>query len=476
LSSTSSGTKGKILFGSAGAFDEANQRLGIRTTSPDVDLNIGANIGNGGGVHRCLSIGGTTSTFAGFIVGQSSTNNLLALWRSNATPGTATAEISTFGYANPLLIDASSVQIQGANTSGRVVIGGTSADGHKLHVVGNVWASGNNNGAPGGSGIGIKYVSNVGYLEAATWGSTYRGISIDSSLLTVRIGTSTPSEVARWTGNGNLLLGGTADVSGLRMQVHGTDKAAKLTVSGLNKDIVTIIQRDDSGSYGNGYIAFGGSEVDGDLETIAARMGLNAGWNGGEGSPYIETNEFQFRTNFAWYFIDTAAATGGTALLKIHSNPSEAAPLLDILGKAKSNGFSMPLIKVTGPAHTAVFASYEAPDIVFALNRTVQRAGGGTATLAPAIKIQAPTYSAASAGNITSAATIYIDNAPAAGANMTIAASYAIFVDAGMCRFDGNGTHVFELPADATGNTTAATGRIPIRVGGSTKYLRYFDN
>jgi hypothetical protein len=37
-------------------------------------------------------------------------------------------------------------------------------------------------------------------------------------------------------------------------------------------------------------------------------------------------------------------------------------------------------------------------------------------------------------GDASNAATIYVDGAPAAGANMTITASYAIFVDDGICR------------------------------------------
>jgi hypothetical protein len=54
---------------------------------------------------------------------------------------------------------------------------------------------------------------------------------------------------------------------------------------------------------------------------------------------------------------------------------------------------------------------------------------------------------------------------------------YSIWVDAGLSRFDGDGTNVFELPADATDPTSgggAATGRIPVKIGGSTVYLAYY--
>jgi hypothetical protein len=77
----------------------------------------------------------------------------------------------------------------------------------------------------------------------------------------------------------------------------------------------------------------------------------------------------------------------------------------------------------------------------------------------------------------TNAASLYIANAPVAAASAAFTNTYAVFVDAGLSRFDGNGTHVFELPADATGNVTVATGRVPINVTGvGTKYLRYFDD
>ncbi len=54
---------------------------------------------------------------------------------------------------------------------------------------------------------------------------------------------------------------------------------------------------------------------------------------------------------------------------------------------------------------------------------------------------------------------------------------YAIWSDAGLNRFDGDGTHVFELPADATdptGGGGAAAGRIPVTIGGATKYIAYY--
>ena len=55
--------------------------------------------------------------------------------------------------------------------------------------------------------------------------------------------------------------------------------------------------------------------------------------------------------------------------------------------------------------------------------------------------------------------------------------NYAIWVDNGLVRLDGDGTHVWELPADATDPTSgggAATGRIPASIGGGTVYIPYY--
>ncbi len=93
-----------------------------------------------------------------------------------------------------------------------------------------------------------------------------------------------------------------------------------------------------------------------------------------------------------------------------------------------------------------------------------------------AIDILTPAYSSASGLTITNAATVCIAGAPSAGGGVTITNAYAIWIDSGLARFDGNGTRVFELPADATANATATQGRVPILVGGATKYLRYYND
>jgi hypothetical protein len=98
-------------------------------------------------------------------------------------------------------------------------------------------------------------------------------------------------------------------------------------------------------------------------------------------------------------------------------------------------------------------------------------AGYGVSVLAPSIGTgTVTTYYGIKVGDCTSGGTtnygIYIEDA----------SNYALFVDAGLSRFDGDGTDVFELPADATANGAAQVGRIPVSIGGGTQYLYYYGS
>ena len=159
-------------------------------------------------------------------------------------------------------------------------------------------------------------------------------------------------------------------------------------------------------------------------------------------------------------YIDNIAAGGTTNRYSIYSN----AGLVSLLGsdtKASAAGATWKGIELRAATAT----------ITGSTNIT-------TATGFNYFDIASPTLSAASALTVTNAATLYIANSPLGGGAgpATITNPYSIWIDAGISRFDGDGTHVFELPADATGNLTVATGRIPVKIGGATKYLRYYDD
>ncbi len=119
-------------------------------------------------------------------------------------------------------------------------------------------------------------------------------------------------------------------------------------------------------------------------------------------------------------------------------------------------------------------------------NATAIRIPAGTLTVTGSTQVTATcagsminlgilTLTDSSAVTIDAAATLYIAGAPLAAGSVTLTSTYAIWVDAGLSRFDGNGTAIWEVPADGTAGVDATIdGRIPIRAGGATKYIRYY--
>jgi hypothetical protein len=126
------------------------------------------------------------------------------------------------------------------------------------------------------------------------------------------------------------------------------------------------------------------------------------------------------------------------------------------------------------------------------LNYATVRVPGHTATVSGTTQVTAsPGIAALSLGiisiddganeNVTidNGATLYIAGAPAAtgGSTVTLTNAYSLWVDAGIARFDGNGTHIFEIDADTT-TPGAAAGRIPFKdtSSGATRYLMVSDS
>jgi hypothetical protein len=107
-------------------------------------------------------------------------------------------------------------------------------------------------------------------------------------------------------------------------------------------------------------------------------------------------------------------------------------------------------LSLTPGADTGTTLSTEAIDADFNLSRTRTWATGAIATQR-AFLVRAPTYAFVGASTITTAATLAILAAPTAGANATITNAYALWVQAGLARFDGNAI----CPTLSGGNTAA---------------------
>lgn len=134
---------------------------------------------------------------------------------------------------------------------------------------------------------------------------------------------------------------------------------------------------------------------------------------------------------------DIASAANSTLLDLQVNNVSKFA--VDKFGEliiaptARTSG-SDALINLVAPADTTRAAGVEATDINFNLARTVQFAAGNI-TNQRAVRIQAPTYSFASASTITTAATLSISGPPTAGTNATLTNAWALNVESGRSYF-----------------------------------------
>jgi len=101
--------------------------VGIGTTSPSYNLVVGNDLGNLS-TFSTTSVVGNTSANSFFVIGQSSTRNLQFNWQYNATAGSACGQIVTYGYSNPISIDASRLVLQ-TLSGGKVGIGTATGNG-----------------------------------------------------------------------------------------------------------------------------------------------------------------------------------------------------------------------------------------------------------------------------------------------------------------------------------------------------------
>lgn len=109
---------------------------------------------------------------------------------------------------------------------------------------------------------------------------------------------------------------------------------------------------------------------------------------------------------------------------------------LSVAASAVATGTQV-LATFTGAANTNQTTTSEVSDVVLNLARTVQWATGAIATQR-AVRIMAPTYAFVGASTITNAATFAVSGSPVAGTNATLTNAYAVWVQSGVSRFDGN--------------------------------------
>jgi hypothetical protein len=171
---------------------------------------------------------------------------------------------------------------------------------------------------------------------------------------------------------------------------------------------------------------------------------------------------------FAQMRVRRSAGGSGTPVISVGSGNLEygggdnlSIAQLAITQEAQDEGTPISAMIVTGGAHTDL-SNAEAIDVLFDLSRTVNFDGGGAAFTQRAFSVEAPNYTADAAQTIDVAATLYVQGPPTQGANVTLTASYAIWVGDGPVRLDQNGIGVGVTDASIgllqVNNTDAGAG------------------
>ncbi len=176
---------------------------------------------------------------------------------------------------------------------------------------------------------------------------------------------------------------------------------------------------------------------------------------------FLAEEDFTSTTNGSAvaFFVCKKATTSVSEVFRVNGHG-----YLTLSCQTASTG-SVPIMRLTGAAHTAQTASTELNDVLIDGSATLQFATGALTTQRQML-VKARTYSAVAASTITSAATVAIDKAPVAGTNATITNSYALWVQAGLSKLDGGLTSTYA----GLGTTPAGAGyiRLPYAAGAQT--------
>ena len=170
-------------------------------------------------------------------------------------------------------------------------------------------------------------------------------------------------------------------------------------------------------------------------------------------------------TNYIYFGGNILCAGGTTA-----NNNVIFYPPLRYTPNAQTSG-SITEWQWTAAAHTGQTASTEASSVVFDLSATKTFAAGALTTQR-AFRIQAPTYAFVTASTITTAATLAISGAPAAGTNATITTPLALWVESGVTRLGAPATvgvgsnGLLTMTVDGSGTGFSV-------VSSSNKYFRF---
>lgn len=217
---------------------------------------------------------------------------------------------------------------------------------------------------------------------------------------------------------------------------------------------------------GTGLQDLGGSDVLFSLINNTSTSSPNL-WITGGGSIYVRQRFGNARVDISSSSSDSSATSlrvtdsgDGSAMFVVRNDKrigfgtSTLNSTGEFLSKTTSSGITK-IATFTGAAHTGITASTEANWFDIAANQTHTWAAGNLTTQRTCV-IRGETIAFASASTVTNAATLSITAAPAAGSNATITNAYALWVQAGATRLDGNFGFGVTPAAQQTGGVATA--------------------
>jgi len=101
---------------------------------------------------------------------------------------------------------------------------------------------------------------------------------------------------------------------------------------------------------------------------------------------------------------------------------------------------------------------------------------GVSASLVASVYADQPTFNGGNVSNVGTSCWVYYAGGGTTSQSKFEGAIVSNSIATGLGQFAGDGSNVFDLPTDNTGNTSAAIGRVPVNIAGITKYLRYYND